>query len=523
MVAANPVVAVVAVVVEAVATNIRPEMGKFDLIVIGSGPGGYKAAITAAHLGARVALIEKGLPGGTCLNQGCIPKKTLIHLALLIEDVQELQGRGLAGRVSGDFSLAMAHKNAVVAGIRDNFSVWLKRLGVQVIHGEAKLLPGLEVQVTPVWAPGSDALRQGENKGLTESAAPVRLVGAKIIIATGAEPKELENCPTDGRRVLNSRDFMFKLGQLPESVLCVGGGTIGVELGFFLHQFGSRVCIAEQGARLLNQPQISERASNLLERKFKRIGIEVRKHTAVTASRHVSDGVEVTFSDGRCQTFHKVLVAVGRKPASAGLGLEETGIRVDANGFIEVSEYLETSVAGIYAIGDVKEGPMTANAALHDAKVATSNAINGNAFHPNYHKVPVVINSAFEIAAVGLTEEQAEAAGFAPDVARASFGGSGKARAHHDFEGFIEVVHDEESGQLLGGCIVGPEAGEQIHMMTAACQSERGLWFFKDLSYSHPSWCEELETAIDPYTSAYSRAHNNAVPGIYAKPGGQKK
>ena len=117
-------------------------MDSFDLIVIGSGPGGYKAAITAAHLGARVALIEKGLPGGTCLNQGCIPKKTLIHLALLIEDVQELQGRGLVGRVSGDFSLAMAHKNAVVAGIRDNFSVWLKRLGVQVFHGEAKLLPG---------------------------------------------------------------------------------------------------------------------------------------------------------------------------------------------------------------------------------------------------------------------------------------------------------------------------------------------------------------------------------------------
>ena len=166
---------------------------------------------------------------------------------------------------------------------------------------------------------------------------------------------------------------------------------------------------------------------------------------------------------------------------------------------------------------------MTANAALHDAKVATSNAINGNAFNPNYYKVPVVINSAFEIAAVGLTEEQAEAAGFTPDVARASFGGSGKARAHHDFEGFIEVVHDEESGQLLGGCIVGPEAGEQIHMMTAACQSERGLWFFKDLSYSHPSWCEELETAIDPYTSAYSRAHDNAVPGIYATPGRRKK
>lgn len=496
-------------------------MGKFDLIVIGSGPGGYKAAITAAHLGARVALIEKGLPGGTCLNQGCIPKKTLIHLALLIEDVHDLQGRGLAGKVSGDFPGAMAHKNAVVAGIRDNFSVWLKRLGVQLYRGEARLLPGREVQVTSAGSMGDSAGKT--NNGGSEATAVVKITADKIIIATGAVPRELENCPTDGKHVLNSRDFMFKLNQLPESVLCVGGGAIGVELGFLMHQFGARVCIAEESDRLLDQPQISERASNLLERKFKRIGIEVKKRTAVRASRLVSDGVEVTFSDGTSTTYHKVLVAVGRKPASADLGLEEAGVKLDAEGFVQVTECLETSVAGIYAIGDVKEGPMTANAALHDAKVAVSNAINGNVFHPNYHKVPVVINSAFEIAAVGFTEEMAEAAGFTPDVARASFGGSGKARAHHDFEGFIEVVHDEETGQLLGGCIVGPEAGEQIHMMTAACQSERGLWFFKDLSYSHPSWCEELETAIDPYTSAYSRAHSDVVPGIYAKSSAGRK
>lgn len=498
-------------------------MNNFDLIVIGSGPGGYKAAITAAHLGAKVALVEKGLPGGTCLNQGCIPKKTLIHLALLIEDVHELQGRGLVGKVSGDFASAMAHKNAVVAGIRDNFSVWLKRLGVQVFHGEAKMLTGREVLVAPSGISCEPNAPVDSGDILIESHEAQKLIGKKIIIATGAAPRELDCCPSDGKRILNSRDFMFKTNQLPESVLCVGGGTIGVELGFLMHQFGSRVSIVEQGSRLLDQPQISERASNLLERKFKRIGIEVRKKTTVTSSRHVSDGVEVTFSDGTRKSFHKVLVAVGRRPASSGLGLEEAGIKVDAEGFIQVSEYLETSVQGVYAIGDVKEGPMTANAALHDAKVAVANAINGNEFHTNYHKVPVVINSAFEIAAVGLTEDQAEAAGFTPDVARASFGGSGKARAHHDFEGFIEVVHDEESGQLLGGCIVGPEAGEQIHMMTAACQSERGLWFFKDLSYSHPSWCEELETAIDPYTSAYSKSHSEVVPGIYARSAARKK
>lgn len=479
-------------------------MVDFDLIVVGSGPGGYKAAITAAHLGAKVALVERGLPGGTCLNQGCIPKKTLVHLALLIEDVNALQGRGLKGSVAGDFSAAMAHKNSVVAGIRDNFNVWLKRLGVQLIHGEARFVASNAVEVA-------------------SQTATIRLRAPRIIIATGAEPMELPECRTDGRLVINSRDFMFNLDVLPESILCVGGGAIGVELAFVMHQFGSRVTLVERGDRLLDQAQIPERASNLLERKFKRLGIEVIKNTTLTGSERRENDVAVTFSDGSQRNFARVLVAAGRKPYTAGLGLADIAVSLDENGFIRVSEHLETSVPGIYAIGDVKPGPMTANAALHDAKVAATNALTGNLLSPNYHKVPTVFNSALEIAAVGLMEDQAEAAGFTPEVARASFGGSGKARAQHDYEGFIEMVHDENSGQLLGGCIVGPESGEQIHMLTAACQSERGLWFFKDMSYSHPSWCEEMETAIDPYTSAFSRSRKEAVPGIYASSPARKK
>lgn len=490
----------------------------FDLVIVGSGPGGYKAAITAAHLGAKVALVEKGLPGGTCLNQGCIPKKTLLHLASLIEDVNGLQGRGLIGQVRGDFMAAMAHKDAVVAGIRNNFTVWLKRLGVRVFIGEGRLLGAGRVRVTPVRGPAPPeygaAFTDKENLTIT---APLELTARRIIIATGSAPKELAACPSNGREIINSRDFMYRLDHLPKSILCVGGGAIGVELGFLLHQFGSRVCIVEPGSRLLDQPHIPERASAVLERKFGRIGIEVRKNQSVAASQIVNGIVEATFTDGSCGRFEHVLVAVGRRPVTADLGLEEAGVALDRDGFIEVTQHLETSVPGIYAIGDVKPGPMTANAALHDAKVAAANAISGNCLRSNYHKVPVVIHSALEIAAVGLTEELAEQAGFDADVARSNFGGSGKARAHHDTEGFIEVVHDAETGQLLGGCIVGPEAGEQIHMMSAACQSERGLWFFTDMSYSHPSWCEELETAIDPYTSAFSKSGKEVFrPGIFA-------
>jgi dihydrolipoamide dehydrogenase len=461
----------------------------FDLVIIGSGPGGYKAAITAAHLGARVAVVEKGLAGGTCLNQGCIPKRTLLHLASLIEDVQDLQGRGLSGSVVGDFEAALRHKDEVVAGIRGNFGVWLKRLGVQLIRGEARLLPGHRVRVAAV-----------------EGGEPFELLAPRIIVATGSRPAEVPQCPTNGRTIMNSRDFMFELKYRPETILFVGGGMIGAEFGFLLRQFDSRVTLVEPEERLLPRVHLPKRATETLERKLSRLGVSVLTRTTVT-SAHESDGrVSVSLSDGSNREFDLVLVGAGREPFTDGLGLEEAGVAVREDGFIETSAYLETSVPGIYAIGDVKPGPMTANAALHDARIAAANALQGNDLTCNYFKVPVAIHSALEIAAVGLTEEQAEAAGFEAEVARLNFGASGKARAYHDTEGFIEVVHDAETGQLLGGCIVGAEAGEQIHVLSAACQSERGMWFFKDLSYSHPSWCEELETTIDPYTYAFYKS-----------------
>jgi dihydrolipoamide dehydrogenase len=476
----------------------------FDLIVVGSGPGGYKAAVSAAHQGARVAIVERDLPGGNCLNRGCIPKKTLVYLASLLEDVANLQGRGIVGTVRGDYAAAVAHKDQVIAGIRDNFGFWLKRLGVCVFRGQARLLSGQRVSLAPLDGEESPDL-------------PGEIAAPRIVIAAGSAPRALEGWPCDGERILDSAQFMRTLRDCPDSVLFVGGGAIGVELAYLVHQFGARTCIVEQADRLLDRHNIPERVSGVLERKFARLAIEVRKRATVAAWRPAPRGVMVTFDDGSADHFEKVVVAVGRRPRTEALGLEEVGVATDANGYIRVSEYLETSVAGIYAVGDVKPGPMTANAALHDAKIAAANAMSGNHLRPNYHKVPIVINSALEIAAVGLTEDLAEAAGFEPDVARSTFGGSGKARAHHDTEGFIEVVHDAETGQLLGGCIVGPEAGEQIHLLAAACQSARGLWFFKDMSYSHPSWCEELETAVDPYTSAFSRSGKEIFErGIFA-------
>lgn len=478
----------------------------YDLVVIGSGPGGYKSALIAAQLGARVALVERGLPGGNCLNHGCIPKKTLVHLAALLEDVSGLRGRGLTGELHGDFRAAVLHKDEVIKGFRDQFPNWLQRLKIDFIRGNAGFLDARSVAVRP----------------LDRSERERTLHADRVILATGADPLAHPLLPFDGHRILSSRELMDIADKPPASLLCLGAGPVGVELSFVLHQFGSRVTLVDQASRILNKPGIPDRAGNLLEAKLRRMGVMVHKGTTV---QHVStqsgSGVDVTFTNGSAGHYERILVAIGRRPHTEALGLANAGVETTGTGFIVTNEYLETNVPGIYAVGDVKAGPMTANAALHDAKVAATNAVEGNLVRINYHRVPMVIDSALEIAAVGLSEERAEEAGFEPDVARASFRASPKARARNDAEGFIDVVYDEETGQLLGGCIVGPEAGEQIHVLTAACQSQRGLWFLKDLNYTHPSWCEELENAVDPYTVSLSRSGRELFrPGIYAIPDG---
>jgi dihydrolipoamide dehydrogenase len=478
---------------------------EFDLIVIGGGPAGYKTAIGAARLGAKVAVVERGRTGGTCLNEGCIASKTLLHLASLIEDVRSLTGRGLAGSVTGDFAAAVRHKDAVITSIRDGIPAALKRLGISLVQGEARFEHSGCVIVEP------SAVNAGSDKR-------VSLKGERIVVATGSRPRVLPECPVDGEVVVSSREFLTRIGRLPERLLCIGGGAIGVEAAYLAREFGACVTIVERESRLLPFARVPEHVSDILERKLERLGIEVRTGISPVACRIEAGQARVAFSDGSESAYGLVLVAVGRVPNTEDLGLRTIGVQTTPAGHIPTNEYLETGVRGVYAAGDVRAGPMTANAALHDAKVVVENAIGGKRVRANYFKAPFVVHSALEMATVGLSETQADEAGFTPEVARASFGASGKARARHDYEGFVEVVHDAETGQLLGGCIVGPEAGEQISLMAAACQSSRGLWLFKDLSYSHPSWCEEIETAVDPCTASLARSAGNLFrPGILAQ------
>ena len=477
---------------------------EFDLVVIGGGPAGYKIATAAARLGAKVAVVERGRTGGTCLNEGCVASKTLLHLASLIEDVHALAGRGLSGLVTGDFAAAVQHKDAVIASIREGIPAALRRLGISLFHGEARFERAgrLLIETHSETPPGVERVTLGAER---------------IVVATGSRPRPLAECPVDGKLVVSSREFLTRISRLPDRLLCVGGGAIGVEAGYLARQFGAQVTIVEEAARLLPFPRVPEHVSDILERKLGRLGIEVRTAVSPVACRIEAGQARVALSDGSEDAYGLVLVAVGRVPNTENLGLDAIGVQTTPAGHIPANEYLETEVRGVYVAGDAHAGPMTANAALHDAKVVVENTLEGRRARVNYFKAPFVVHSALEIATVGLNETQAEEAGFVPEVARASFGASAKARACHDYEGFVEVVHDAETGQLLGGCIVGTEAGEQISLVAAACQSSRGLWLFKDLSYSHPSWCEEIEAAVDPYTASLARSGGNPFrPGILA-------
>ncbi len=338
-----------------------------DLIVIGCGPAGYKAAAGAARLGAAVAIVESGTPGGNCLNEGCIPTRALLHPAMLIEDCNALTGRGLVGSPRADFAAAVRHKDAVVAALRDGLPGAMRRLGIRMLRGAARFE-----------APGKVRVGDGET-----------LEAPRVVVATGSRPRVLAECPFDGKVVLSSREFFSTLNRLPDSVLCVGGGAVGVEAAYLARQYGARVTLVEREPRLLPAARVPEHVADLLEARLERLGVELRTGARVAACRVQGERAHVTFDDGSAADYGLVLVAVGREPNSSGLGLEQIGVRLSEAGQLRTDALLETDAPGVYAAGDVRDGPMTANAALYDAKLVVANALGGERLRANYFKVPV--------------------------------------------------------------------------------------------------------------------------------------
>lgn len=470
----------------------------YDVAVIGCGAGGYQAAMTAAQCGARVVLIERGPLGGGCLNRACVPKKALTHIARVCALVQGLLGRGLAGEIAPHVGSAIAWKDALVDDLQNGLPRRLRSLGIGLLLGEARLVSASQIRV---WGPlGAQDIE-----------------ARRIILATGAAPRALAACPVDSERIVYVDHLLDLLAREPRRVLCVGGGLAGVEAAFLLRQWGCEVTLVTQDARLIERPSISPRVSQFLARRLEESGVRVLTHEVVVGTTVDQAGVTAIFGAGGEDRFDAVLVAVGRVPGADLVGCNDVGIARDALGFVATRATLETNVPGIYAIGDMKGGPMTAAAAMHDGRIAAENAVLDCGRRRNYHQVPLVVDSILPVAAVGLSEELAEQAGFSPEVLYIPLSRSVKARALGDTQGFIEIVHDDETGQMLGGGVVGAGADEFIHFLLAACRSRRGLWSFTDLDYGHPSWSEEVGAVLTPYLGELTRSSQTLFrAGIYA-------
>lgn len=453
------------------------------ITVLGAGPGGYVAALKAAQLGAEVAVIEESEVGGTCLNWGCIPTKTLIASAELLHKTRNAKNFGLElnGTVSPDIEKIVERKNKVVGtqikGIRGLFKSW----GVHLIEGRGVIVDPKKIKVT-------------HGDGSTEEVAT-----DKIIIATGSRPAQIPVFPFDGKRILSS-DHAINPDSIPASLLIVGAGVIGCEFAFIYKEFGSDVTMVEMmpNAVSTEDGEISE----ILERELKKNKIKLLKDTSVEKVDVKENGVSVQLSGGKTLEAEKVLVSIGRAVNSKDIGLEAVGVKTGQRGEILVDTKMQTNVDGIYAIGDVVGGIMLAHLASKEGMVAAENAAGGNA-EVNYDVVPAAIFTSPEIGSVGLREKQAAEKGLKYRVGRFQFRALGKAHAMGEIAGLFKIIADEETDRILGAHIIGAHASDLIHEIAIAM--EKGLTA-KDIAHTihaHPTLAEGImEAAEDVHDAA---------------------
>ena len=449
-------------------------MSDFDLVVIGAGPGGYVAALRAAEAGMRVACIdERATAGGTCLNVGCIPSKALLSSTEHFAELKSLADHGIeTAAASFDLTRMMARKDRVVSDLTKGIAFLFKKAGVEFIHGRASIA-----------APGRVTV--GEREIATHH----------ILIATGSEPAALPGVAFDEKLILSSTGAL-SLGRVPDRLVVVGAGVIGLEIGQIWSRLGAKVTIVEYADRIL--PGIDGEVARNAQRIFSRHGIGFKLNAAVKTVTATGKTAEIEIenrSSGTVETLEAdaVLVAIGRRPQTGGLGLETLGIRLDARGFIEVDAQFRTSVPGILAIGDAVPGPMLAHKAEEDA-VACIDALAGKPHGaPDYGLVPGVVYTAPEIASVGVTEDAA--AGRAVLVGKSSFLANGRARAIGATDGFVKVIGCAETGSLLGAHILGHGAGELLQELVLALRLGATLHDVAMTSHAHPGMGEVVKEA----------------------------
>ncbi|WP_280380857.1 dihydrolipoyl dehydrogenase [Nocardia wallacei] len=468
-------------------------MPEFDLLVVGGGPGGYVAAIRAAQRGLSVGLVEKERPGGVCLNWGCIPTKAMLRSAEVFQTVSAAADFGvLAENVRFDFDAVRRRKDGVVEELTDGVAGLLRANGVTVLEGHARFTGPTTVEVHEV---GPSPVFPGGPRYAAAPTTAIRRVDARdVIIATGSVPARLPIPGADLPGVITS-DGAFGLTEVPRRLVVVGGSAVGAEWASLFATFGSEVTIVELQDRLV--PLEDTDIGTALGRSFAKRGITVLTESTVESITAAAPlRVTVAGPHARALDADVVLVGVGRRPNTADLGLAAAGIGTDARGFIEVDDQLRTGVDHVYAIGDVTGRALLAHVASHQGLTA-ADVIAGRPAHIDYTVIPAATFTHPEIASVGLTEEQARAAGHQVLTAKFPFAALGRPRTFGDTEGFLKIVAGQQHQEVLGVHIIGPSASDLITEGALAIALEATLDELADTIHAHPTLGEiGMEAAL---------------------------
>ena len=453
----------------------------FDVIIIGSGPGGYVGAIRCAQLGMKTAIIEKDKTyGGTCLNVGCIPSKALLESSEhFVAAKKEFQAHGVEiPTVNLNLTQMMSRKDKVVQQNTEGITFLFKKNKITPFKGFGKILKANHVDVTA---------EDGTKKTIT---------GKSIIIATGSAPSELPFLKFDEETIVSNTGALT-LKTVPKTMVVVGGGVIGLELGSVWSRLGSKVIIFEYSDRIGGTTDSD--CMQVLKSKMQKEGVEFLMSTKVFAAQKTNKGIEVEYESLTDNKKNKiladvVLVSTGRRPFTQNLGCEESGIQKDPQGRIVVDKHFQSSVPGIYAIGDVIAGPMLAHKAEEEG-VALAEMLAGQAGHVNYNTVPGVIYTHPEIATVGISAEQAKKEGIEVNIGKFPFMANGRARAKADTDGFVKIIADAKTDRILGAAIVGPSASELIHEIVVCMEFGGSSEDLARSFHAHPTLSEAVREA----------------------------
>ncbi|MBV9983623.1 dihydrolipoyl dehydrogenase [Bradyrhizobium sp.] len=455
-------------------------MATYDLVIIGTGPGGYVCAVRAAQLGMKVAVVEKNPTlGGTCLNVGCMPSKALLHASEMFEEAgHSFAKMGVAVPPPKlDLPSMMDFKQQGIDGNVKGVDFLMKKNRIDVIRGTGRILGAGKVEVT-----------SGEGKALVET--------KNIVIATGSDIARLRGIEIDEKRIVSSTGAL-SLDRVPGKLLIVGAGVIGLELGSVWHRLGAQVTVVEFLDRILPgmDGEIAKQFQRILEKQGFAFRLGAKVTGVDTSGRTLAAKVEPA-SGGSAETIDAdvVLVCIGRVPYTDGLGLKEAGIAVDDRGRVQIDAHFSTNVKGVFAIGDVVAGPMLAHKA-EDEGVACAEIIAGQAGHVNYDVIPAVVYTTPEVSSVGKTEEELKQAGINYTVGKFPFTANGRSKVNQTTDGFVKILADAKTDRVVGVHIIGREAGEMIHEAAVLMEFGGSAEDLARTCHAHPTRSEAIKEA----------------------------